>query len=79
MDIFASIPSVPSGHAVNYSFSIYSSRFPNISPTTTDSPRLHLSQPNVLNGGEFSFSFLFTVSVFISFLKYINSFSDIQF
>lgn len=50
--MFAAMPSVPPNKAVHYTFPYISQRFPNIVSNNVAYPRLHFSQPDVLNNGE---------------------------
>lgn len=50
--MFAAMPSVPPNKAVHYTFPYISQRFPNIVSNNVAYPRLHFSQPDVLNNGK---------------------------
>lgn len=52
LDMFAAMPSVPPNKAVHYTFPYISQRFPNIVSNNVAYPRLHFSQPDVLNNGK---------------------------
>lgn len=51
LDMFAAMPSVPASKAVHYTFPYISHRFPEITTNNTAYPRLHFSQPDILNNG----------------------------
>lgn len=51
-DIFAAMPSVPPGKAVHYTFPFIAHKFPEIFTDDTNFPRLHFSQPDILNNAE---------------------------
>ncbi|CAL4195901.1 unnamed protein product [Meganyctiphanes norvegica] len=51
-DIFAAMPSVPAGKAVHYTFPFIVHKFPEIFTDNTNFPRLHFSQPDILNNAE---------------------------
>ncbi|XP_047490310.1 vacuolar protein sorting-associated protein 13B-like isoform X4 [Penaeus chinensis] len=52
LDMFAAMPSVPPNKAVHYTFPYISQRFPNVVSNNAAYPRLHFSQPDVLNNAE---------------------------
>nr|XP_045624119.1 vacuolar protein sorting-associated protein 13B-like [Procambarus clarkii] len=52
LDMFAAMPSVPASKAVHYTFPYISHRFPEITTNNTAYPRLHFSQPDILNNAE---------------------------
>lgn len=52
LDTFAAMPSVPPNKSVHYTFPYVSQRFPEIPASTVMYPRLHFSQPDILNNGE---------------------------
>ncbi|KAK8395541.1 hypothetical protein O3P69_005567 [Scylla paramamosain] len=49
LDTFAAMPSVPPCKSVHYTFPYVSQRFPEILSSTVTFPRLHFSQPDILN------------------------------
>ncbi|KAK3850769.1 hypothetical protein Pcinc_042542 [Petrolisthes cinctipes] len=53
LDLFAAMPSVPPNQSVLYTFPHTADTFPHIPPSATQhTPRLHFSQPDVLNNAE---------------------------
>ncbi|XP_068242883.1 intermembrane lipid transfer protein VPS13B isoform X1 [Palaemon carinicauda] len=52
LDMFAAMPSVPPSKAVHYTFPYISQKFPNILANGAAYPRLHFSQPDILNNAE---------------------------
>ncbi|XP_042214275.1 vacuolar protein sorting-associated protein 13B-like isoform X1 [Homarus americanus] len=52
LDMFAAMPSVPPSKAVHYTFPYISHRFPEITTNSVAYPRLHFSQPDILNNAE---------------------------
>nr|XP_053626537.1 intermembrane lipid transfer protein VPS13B-like [Cherax quadricarinatus] len=52
LDMFAAMPSVPANKAVHYTFPYMSFKFPEITTNSIACPRLHFSQPDILNNAE---------------------------
>ena len=65
LDTFATMPSVPACKAVHYTFPYVSQHFPEILSNAITFPRLHFSQPDILNNGEGELDYCYRLCCFM--------------